>query len=251
MSDQVPFLPPGSASIDDFAKLDLRVGRVMEVRPFPKRASPRTSCSSTSVPPGQRQSSAQLPGTYPDPAALRRAPGDRRRELPAAPDCLLHQRGAGPRGIAGGRPHPAALGRRGRLTGRSHRLTGPPSVAQHDTPREYARIPLRGSRRRANVCRPGSPRVPRTPQPEPTGRGPRSQIPPGPVVAVECAVSPYSGLFPSGLRAWSRTPILILCATSQHFRRSTTSSAALRDLCGQREPIQLVSVVFGDVPAYP
>ncbi len=70
MSDQLPFLPPGSATIDDFTKLDLRVGRVLEVRPFPEARKPAWQLVIDFGAAGQRQSSAQLPATYPDPAAL-------------------------------------------------------------------------------------------------------------------------------------------------------------------------------------
>ncbi len=70
MSDQVPFLPPGSASVDDFGKLDLRVGRVVEVRPFPDARKPAYQLLIDFGAAGQREASAQLPGTYPDPEAL-------------------------------------------------------------------------------------------------------------------------------------------------------------------------------------
>ena len=40
MSDPHPFLPPGSATIEDFARLDLRVGRVVEARAFPEARRP-------------------------------------------------------------------------------------------------------------------------------------------------------------------------------------------------------------------
>ena len=70
MSDQLPFLPPGSASIDDFDRLDLRVGRIVEVRAFPEARKPAYQLLIDFGAAGQRRSSAQLPGTYPDPAAL-------------------------------------------------------------------------------------------------------------------------------------------------------------------------------------
>ena len=70
MSDRVPFLPPGSATIDDFAKLDLRVGRVVEVRAFPEARKPAYQLVIDFGTLGQRWSSAQLPATYPDPEAL-------------------------------------------------------------------------------------------------------------------------------------------------------------------------------------
>jgi tRNA-binding protein len=70
VSGQLPFLPPGSTSIDDFAKLDLRVGRVMEVRPFPEARKPAYQLLIDFGAAGRRRSSAQLPATYPDPATL-------------------------------------------------------------------------------------------------------------------------------------------------------------------------------------
>jgi len=65
-----PFLPPGSASIADFARLDLRVGRVLEARVFPEAHKPAYQLSIDFGAGGVRHSSAQLPATYPDPAAL-------------------------------------------------------------------------------------------------------------------------------------------------------------------------------------
>ena len=70
MSDRVPFLPPGSATIDDFAKVDLRVGQVVEVRAFPEARKPAYQLVIDFGTLGQRWSSAQLPATYPDPEAL-------------------------------------------------------------------------------------------------------------------------------------------------------------------------------------
>ncbi len=65
-----PFQPPGSASVEDFARLDIRVGRIVSAEPFPeaRRAAYRLRVDFGAA--GTRSSSAQLPGTYPDPAAL-------------------------------------------------------------------------------------------------------------------------------------------------------------------------------------
>ena len=65
-----PFQPPGSASVEDFARLDIRVGRIVSVEPFPeaRRAAYRLRVDFGAA--GTRSSSAQLPGTYPDPEAL-------------------------------------------------------------------------------------------------------------------------------------------------------------------------------------
>ncbi len=65
-----PALPPGSASIDDFAKLDIRVGRVLQVLPFPEARRPAYQLIIDFGPLGIRRSSAQIPATYPDPAVL-------------------------------------------------------------------------------------------------------------------------------------------------------------------------------------
>jgi tRNA-binding protein len=70
MSDPRPFLPPGSATIDDFQRLDLRIGRVLSAQPFPEARKPAYRLEIDFGPGGVRRSSAQLPGTYPDPTAL-------------------------------------------------------------------------------------------------------------------------------------------------------------------------------------
>lgn len=56
---------------DDFARVDMRIGRVMEVRPFPEARKPSYRLRIDFGPElGERDSSAQLTVTYPDPAAL-------------------------------------------------------------------------------------------------------------------------------------------------------------------------------------
>ncbi len=70
MPEPRPFLPPGSATIEDFLRLDLRVGRVVDARPFPEARKPAYQLDIDLGPGGIRRSSAQLPGTYPDPAQL-------------------------------------------------------------------------------------------------------------------------------------------------------------------------------------
>jgi tRNA-binding protein len=65
-----PFLPPGSATLEDWARLDLRVARVVAARHFPEARKPAYQLTLDLGPGGTRRSSAQLPGTYPDPAAL-------------------------------------------------------------------------------------------------------------------------------------------------------------------------------------
>jgi len=65
-----PFLPPGSATMDDFLRLDLRVGRIVDARVFAEARKPAYQLAIDLGPGGMRRSSAQLPGTYPDPAEL-------------------------------------------------------------------------------------------------------------------------------------------------------------------------------------
>jgi len=65
-----PFQPAGSATIEDFQRIDLRVGRIVAIDPFPeaRKASYKMTIDFGSG--GLRRSSAQLPPTYPDPQAL-------------------------------------------------------------------------------------------------------------------------------------------------------------------------------------
>lgn len=70
MSQARPFLPAGSATIGDFQKLDIRVGRVRDARVFPEARRPAYQLTIDFGTTGTLRSSAQLPGTYPDPEAL-------------------------------------------------------------------------------------------------------------------------------------------------------------------------------------
>jgi tRNA-binding protein len=65
-----PFLAPGSATWQDFERLDLRVGRIVEALPFPEARTPAYRLTIDFGPGGRKRSSARLPPTYPDPAAL-------------------------------------------------------------------------------------------------------------------------------------------------------------------------------------
>jgi tRNA-binding protein len=65
-----PFLPQGSASIDDLGRLDLRIGRIVEACPLPEARRAAYRLRIDLGPGGIRTSSAQLPGTYPDPSQL-------------------------------------------------------------------------------------------------------------------------------------------------------------------------------------
>jgi tRNA-binding protein len=67
---QTPFLDPGSATIDDFQRIDMRVGRIVQVDPFPAARKPAYRLTIDFGPGGTRRSSAQLPPTYPDPESL-------------------------------------------------------------------------------------------------------------------------------------------------------------------------------------
>jgi tRNA-binding protein len=56
---------------DDFAKVEMRIGRVVEVRPFLEARKPSYQLRIDLGPElGERDSSAQLTVTYPDPAVL-------------------------------------------------------------------------------------------------------------------------------------------------------------------------------------
>jgi tRNA-binding protein len=65
-----PFKPAGSATIDDFERIDMRVGRIVEAEPFPAARKPSYKLLIDFGPGGLRRSSAQLPATYPDPHRL-------------------------------------------------------------------------------------------------------------------------------------------------------------------------------------
>ena len=58
-------------SFDDFLKLDMRVGRIVEALPFPEARKPSYRLRIDFGPEiGERVSAAQLTVTYPDPAVL-------------------------------------------------------------------------------------------------------------------------------------------------------------------------------------
>ena len=64
------FLPAGSATMADFERIDMRVGRIIAAEPFPRARVPAYRLTLDFGRHGTRVSSARLPGTYPDPAAL-------------------------------------------------------------------------------------------------------------------------------------------------------------------------------------
>jgi tRNA-binding protein len=65
-----PFAPPGSATWDDFQRLDLRVGRIVDAAPLEGARKPAYRLLIDFGPGGVKRSSARLPGTYPDPSVL-------------------------------------------------------------------------------------------------------------------------------------------------------------------------------------
>jgi tRNA-binding protein len=68
--ERPPFKPAGSATIDDFQRIDMRVGRIVAAEPFPAARKPAYRLTIDFGPGGTKRSSAQLPGTYPDPKEL-------------------------------------------------------------------------------------------------------------------------------------------------------------------------------------
>jgi len=67
---ELPFLEPGSATIEDFEGLDLRVGRIVSARPLEGARRPAYQLELDFGRGGRKQSSAQLNRTYPDPSRL-------------------------------------------------------------------------------------------------------------------------------------------------------------------------------------
>lgn len=61
-----PFKAPGTATIDDFRRIDMRVGRIIDARPLAGARRPAYALTVDFGPAGTRRSSAQLPPTYPD-----------------------------------------------------------------------------------------------------------------------------------------------------------------------------------------
>jgi tRNA-binding protein len=64
------FQPPGSATMADFARIDLRVGRIISAEPFPRARVPAYRLTVDFGRHGTRRSSARLAATYPDPSVL-------------------------------------------------------------------------------------------------------------------------------------------------------------------------------------
>ena len=178
MSEPRPFLPPGSATIDDFLRLDIRVGRIARGARLPRGAQAR-------LPAGHRLRTGRrhvgrrpsCPGTYPDPAAL----------VGRLVVCVVN---FPPRRIAGfmsevlvlgglpaGWPDPAAGGRRGclaraiRSAERGRRAMARRSAPCTILPRGMSDGGCGSPGWRANVCRPGRPAdAPETCRSPPAGR---------------------------------------------------------------------------------
>ncbi len=75
MTDREPgaepaFLEAGSATIEDFERLDIRVGRILTASPLEGARKPAYKLRIDFGASGTRSSSAQLTITYPDPAVL-------------------------------------------------------------------------------------------------------------------------------------------------------------------------------------
>jgi tRNA-binding protein len=65
-----PFRDPGSATIEDFERLDLRVGRIVSASPLEGARKPAYRLEVDFGAGGLRRSSAQLTKTYPEPSQL-------------------------------------------------------------------------------------------------------------------------------------------------------------------------------------
>ncbi len=69
-TSQPSFQDPGSATIEDFDRLDLRVGRIVSAGPLDGARKPAYRLEIDFGPGGRKQSSAQLTKTYPEPSRL-------------------------------------------------------------------------------------------------------------------------------------------------------------------------------------
>jgi tRNA-binding protein len=64
------FLEPGSASIEEFERLDMRIGRILDASPLEGAGVPAYKLRIDFGSGGPKQSSARLTRTYPDPSLL-------------------------------------------------------------------------------------------------------------------------------------------------------------------------------------
>lgn len=67
---EATFLEPGSATIEDFERLDIRVGRIVAAGPLEGAHKPAYKLRIDFGSAGERASSAQLTVTYPEPDVL-------------------------------------------------------------------------------------------------------------------------------------------------------------------------------------
>jgi tRNA-binding protein len=65
-----PFDPPGSATIEDFVRLDIRIGRIVAAAPLEGALRPAYRLRIDFGEAGERQSSARISEHYPEPEAL-------------------------------------------------------------------------------------------------------------------------------------------------------------------------------------
>lgn len=65
-----PFEPAGSATIEDFERLDIRVGRIVAAAPLEGALKPAYRLRIDFGAAGERQSSARITDHYPDPGVL-------------------------------------------------------------------------------------------------------------------------------------------------------------------------------------
>ena len=84
------------ATIDDFDKVELRVGRILTAEAFPEARKPAYKLTIDFGPLGVKRSSVQITELYTT-EELVGAARDRRDQLSAAPDRPIHVRGADPR----------------------------------------------------------------------------------------------------------------------------------------------------------
>lgn len=69
-TNEPPFLRPGRATVEDFERLDVRVGRIVSAAPLEGARKPAYQLGIDFGPGGIRQSSAQLTVSYPEPSVL-------------------------------------------------------------------------------------------------------------------------------------------------------------------------------------
>ena len=117
-------VPAMALSWDDFARVDMRVGVVIDAQEFPEARRPAFKLWVDFGPLGVKRSSAQITERY-APRDLDRAPRRGRRQLPAEADRSLRLRGARARRLRRGRRRHPAAPRLRRAAGVEDRLRAP------------------------------------------------------------------------------------------------------------------------------